>query len=521
MMFGSRWVDEALLKRLESRSTLAGSDRDLLRVETPFSGETLGKLPMSNPGDVEVAVRQISRVQEDWARRSFRERATILLRFHDLLWERKEEILDLIQLETGKARCHAFEEVADAAIMSRYYAYHARRHLRPRRRMGLYPLLTRTREHFFPCGIVGFITPWNYPFTLALSDAVAALMAGNGVILKPDRLTPYTALWGVDLLYESGLPPELAQVVIGRGSELAPPIIENVDYLAFTGSIQTGRLLAARSGENLIGCTMELGGKNAMIIMEDANLGRAARVAVWDCFASTGQLCVSIERIYVHATVFEEFTRLFAEETRSQRLGAALNYDFEMGSLISEEQLNKVKAHVDDAVSKGASVVTGGKARPDLGPYFYEPTILRDVTTDMDVLTEETFGPVVSLNECESIDEAVEKVNEGNYGLNAAIWTRHTKKGRRAAARINTGTVSINDSYRTTWSSADSTQGGCKDSGLGRRHGAMGISKYTEPRTVTVQRLLPVGPPKVMKEESFHNLLGICIRLIRRIPGLR
>jgi len=520
-MLGSEQVDQALLNRLAGRIALAGGQRETLTVEAPFTAQILGTLPMCMPEDVLEAVGRARSAQQSWAHMSFKDRARVFLRFHDLIWDRREEIFDLIQLETGKARNHAYEEVADNAIMARYYAFHAKRHLRPKRRKGLYPLLTRTKEHFLPFGLVGFISPWNYPLALSISDALAALMAGNAAILKPDRLTPFTALWGVDLLYQAGLPPELFQVVTGSGSELAGPMIENVDYLAFTGSTETGRLLAEQSGRSLISCTMELGGKNAMLILADADLDRAARVAVWDCFSSTGQLCVSIERIYAQTTVFDEFAERFAEEVRRVKLGAAFSYDVDMGSLISADQLDKVKAHVDAAVSNGATVLTGGKARPDLGPYFYEPTILTDVTEEMAVFDEETFGPVVSLYRFESVEEAVEKVNASRYGLNTSLWTRDTAFGRKLAASIKTGTININDSYRATWASADSTQGGCKASGLGRRHGATGIVKYTEPQSVAVQRLLPVGPPKGMNEERFHNLLTYGIKLLRRIPGLR
>ena len=514
-------IDEALLERLARRVTVAGEDRELLDIEAPFTGETFGTLPMGTADDVSEAARQARAAQQSWSKQSFRERARIFLRFHDLIFQRKDEILDLIQMETGKARNHAYEEIGDAAIVARYYAFNARKHLKSRKRKGIYPILTATREQHAPVGLVGFITPWNYPLTLGITDAIAALMAGNGALLKPDRQTPFTALWAVDLLYQAGLPADLLQVVVGKGSVLGQPIIESVDYLAFTGSTGTGRLLAAATGEKLIGCTMELGGKNPMVILDDANLSRAARVAVWDCFSSTGQLCVSIERILIQSTIYDEFVRLFAEETQSLKLGASFDYSADIGSLISAEQLEKVRSHVEDAVMKGAKVAAGGRPRPELGPYFYEPTILENVTEEMALFAEETFGPVVSLYRFESIDEAVEKSNSSTYGLHASIWTRDTARGRRVASGLKAGTVSINDTYRSTWGSIDAPMGGFKDSGLGRRHGAAGIVKYTESQTVTVQRLLQVGPPRGMSEERFHNFLTRGIKLLRRIPGLR
>jgi succinate-semialdehyde dehydrogenase/glutarate-semialdehyde dehydrogenase len=266
---------------------------------------------------------------------------------------------------------------------------------------------------------------------------------------------------------------------------------------------------------------MELGGKNPMMVLDDADINKAARVAVWDCFASTGQLCVSIERIYVQSTVYEEFTKQFRSEVESLKLGASYDYTFDVGSLVSAKQLEKMQSHVYDAVSKGATVVAGGRSLPDLGPYFHEPTILEGVTESMEVFAEETFGPLVSLYRFESTDEAIEKANSSIYGLHGSIWTRDTALGRKIAARIQAGTVCINDTYRSTWGSVDSPMGGFKASGIGRRHGAAGIIKYTEPQTVTVQRIIPVGPLKGMSEERFHRLLTAGLKLLRRIPGLR
>ncbi len=521
MIERSAVIDQAFLERLARRVTVVDGERETLTVTTPFTGESIGTLPMCTGVDVEEAVRRARDAQHHWAERSFRERARILLRFHDLVWKREEEILDIIQLETGKARNHAYEELGDIAIMARYYAFHARRHLRSKRRKGVFPLLTRAVEQFPPYGLVGFISPWNYPLSLSISDAVAALMAGNAVIVKPDRLTPFTALEGADLLYQAGLPTDLFQIVTGRGSELAGPMIDQIDYLAFTGSTATGRLLAGQAGEHLIGCTMELGGKNAMVVLADADLKKAARVAVWDCFSSTGQLCVSIERLYVHESVMDEFTRHLVEETGRLEMGASLGYEFDMGSLISREQFDKVTEHVEDAVARGASLLAGGKPRPDIGPLFFEPTILTGVTSEMALHSEETFGPVVSIHPFSSTDEAVELVNESPYGLNASLWTRDTRLGYRLASRLMAGTININDSYRATWGSAGMTQGGFKASGLGRRHGTAGIIKYTENRSIAIQRLLPVGPPKGWSEEKFHRLLTFLLKLLRRIPGLR
>ena len=310
------------------------------------------------------------------AQRTFADRARIFLRFHDLLLERQDEVLDLIQWETGKARRHAFEEILDTAIVTRYYARRAERLLRPRRRKGALPLLTRTREFKSPVGVVGLIVPWNYPLNLAVTDAVPALMAGNAAVLKPDVQTSFTALWAVDLLRQAGLPPDVFGVVTGEGPLLGPALGERVDYMMFTGSTRTGRLVARQAAERLIGCSLELGGKNPMIVLADADLDAAVYGAIQGCFASAGQVCVSIERIYVHESIAERFLGSLAERTRALKVGASLDYSMEMGSLTGERQLQHVEEHVRDAVEKGAVVLAGGRRRPDLGPLFYEPTIL-------------------------------------------------------------------------------------------------------------------------------------------------
>ena len=370
--------------------TLAEGPHDEIAVRAPFTGDLLANIPAAAEPDVERAVSLARGAQAVWAARSFSDRAQIFLRFHDLLLRRQDEILDIIQLETGKARRHAFEEVLDTAIVARYYAFHARRLLRPRRRRGALPLLTKTWEVRSPVGVVGFIVPWNYPLNLAITDAVGALMAGNTAVLKPDAQTSLTALWAVDLLRESGLPANVFPVVTGEGPVVGPAIGERVDYLMFTGSGRTGRLVARQAAERLIGCSLELGGKNPMIVLPDADVEKAVDGAVRGCFSGAGQICVSIERMFVHEAIWDRFVARFVDRTRALRLGSALDYSVEMGSLASERQMKAVEDHVDDALAQGAKLLAGGRRRPDLGPLFYEPTILADVRPGMKVHAEET-----------------------------------------------------------------------------------------------------------------------------------
>ncbi|HEY1336384.1 MAG TPA: succinic semialdehyde dehydrogenase [Bryobacteraceae bacterium] len=508
-------VTSDLFEKLPSGITLA-APRDRIPVRAPATGVELGSIPTGCEADVELAVTRARAAQPAWASLPFRDRGSIFLRFHDLLLKRQDEVLDLIQLETGKARRHAFEEVLDTAIVTRYYAWHAESILRPRRRMGALPILTATWELRSPIGVVGFIVPWNYPLNLAITDAVAALMAGNTGVLKPDPQTSFTALWAVGLLREAGLPADVFSVVTGEGPVVGPPLGDRVDYLMFTGSCRTGRTVGRQAAGRLIGCSLELGGKNAMLVLDDADLDRAVDGAVRGCFAGAGQVCVSIERIYVHQSRFDEFVRRFAERTKKMRLGAELDYSIEMGSLTSERQLAAVEEHVRDALAKGATVVAGGRRRPDLGPLFYEPTILTGVRNDMALCAEETFGPVVAVYPFETEDEAVERVNATRYGLSASIWTRNKSKGFRLARRIRAGSVNVNEAYAATWASVDSAIGGMKESGLRPRHGEEGILKYTETQTVAMQRLMPLGPAMGMDAGKYARMMTALVKLVRR-----
>ncbi len=510
----------SVMERLAG-TVATGDARPETEVLAPFTGEAVARVPECEPEDVRAAVRAVRAAQAAWAARPVYERERVLLRFHDLVLAGQDEILDIIQTESGKARRHAFEEVLDTAIAARYYGHTAGRHLRTRRRRGALPLLTLTHEHHHPVGVVGFIAPWNYPLSLGITDALPALAAGNGVVIKPDRQTPFAALWAVEQLVRAGLPADLVRVVTGAGSRLGPPLVDEVDFVMFTGSTQTGSTVAAQASRRLIGSSMELGGKNAMIVLADAALGRTVEGAVRACFSNTGQLCISMERLFVADEIYDEFVPRFADRTRRMAVGPGYGDDIEMGSLASAAQLETVRTHVGDAVSRGARVLAGGRERPDLGPWFYEPTVLEGVTDAMTVCAEETFGPVVSVYRFRDLDEVVARSNASRYGLNFSVWSRHTRRARRLAVRLAAGTVTVNDGYAASWASVDAPMGGVKASGLGRRHGAAGILKYTEAQTVAVQRLIPIAPFAGMSQATFARVMTVGLKVLKRLPGIR
>ncbi|MER6171172.1 succinic semialdehyde dehydrogenase [Streptosporangium sp. NPDC001681] len=511
----TRALDPRMIERVVPHVTSTGKTQE---ITAPFTGEVLAELPISTADDVRAAHAAAREAQRAWAALPVRERAEPFLRLHNAILDRREEILDVVQWETGKARRHAFEEVLDVAGCSLYYARRTPGLLETRSRAGILPVATRTVEARRPRGTVALISPWNYPLSLGVTDAVPALLAGNAVVHKPDTQTALSTLWTIDLLVSLGMPREIWQVVLGEPAEVSDPLIDGADYLAFTGSTRAGRKIAEEAARRLIGCSLELGGKNPMLVLDDADLDTATQGALRACFTNAGQLCLSIERLYVHDSVHDAFVEKFVRQVRNMRLGAGLDWSVQMGSLSSLRQLEAVGAQVDDAVAKGARVLAGGKARPDLGPLFYEPTVLTGVDESMELCRAETFGPVVAIYRFGDDDEAVEKANDTSYGLNASIWTRDLARGRALASRIKAGTVNINEGYASAYASYDAPMGGMKASGLGRRHGAEGLLRYTEAQTVSSQASwLGFEPILGMAYEKYADTLAGALRVMKAL----
>ncbi|MFP3714755.1 succinic semialdehyde dehydrogenase [Puerhibacterium sp. TATVAM-FAB25] len=469
-------------------SHTAGEHRSVL----PATGAPLATVPLSSPDDVAAAVARARAAQEAWAEVPVRERAAVLRRFAGVVLDRQPELLDLVQRESGKARLHALEEVLYASQLARHYAVAGPRYLAPRRVPGMLPGLTGATVHRRPVGVVGAVTPWNYPLAMAVSESLPALVAGDAVVVKPDPQTTLAALWVAEALEGCGLPADLFLVVAG-GADVGRALVDHVDHVVFTGSTATGREVAARAGERLVGATLELGGKNGLYVADDADLPSAVAGAVRACFSSGGQLCVSVERLVLHERVADAFLERFVAAVRGLRLGGDLDYTADVGSLVSAEQLARVTAHVDDALAKGARALTGGVHRPDVGPWFFAPTVLEDVPDDALCATEETFGPVVSVRRVASDAEAVEVLNAGELGLSASVWSNDVRRARRVAAQVKAGSVNVNDGYMAAFGSVAAPMGGFRSSGLGRRHGREIVEAVTEAQTVAVQRGVRLG----------------------------
>jgi acyl-CoA reductase-like NAD-dependent aldehyde dehydrogenase len=508
-------LEPSFVRRLTDR--VVATSGESVPTYCPFNGQPIGTIPQSTADDVAEAFRRARRAQQQWARTSIDERQAALLRLHDLLFERQAEISDVICWESGKARKDAYDEPVHVALTARYYGRTGHQHLDTRRVAGVVPGLTRVEVNRIPKGVVGIISPWNYPFTLALCDGLPALLAGNAVVHKPDAQTMLTALMGVELLEEAGFPRDLWQVVAGPGKVLGSEMIGRADYICFTGSTSTGKLIAKQCAERLIGCSLELGGKNPILVLRDADLDRAAEGAVRACFSNAGQLCVSTERMFVADQVYDRFMERFVSRVKAMRLQPGLAWGSDMGTLISQAQLEAATHHVDEARAKGARVLAGGRPRPDLGPYYYEPTVLEGVTPDMACFKDETFGPVVSVYRFSDEADAVARANEGEYGLNASVWSQDGTRARAVAKQIRCGTVNVNEGFAATFASIDAPMGGMRQSGLGRRQGAEGIHRYTDSQSVATQRLIRFGPMLGLSDERYHKVMAAQLKLLKKL----
>jgi succinate-semialdehyde dehydrogenase/glutarate-semialdehyde dehydrogenase len=459
----------------------------------PATGEEIGRVPLGSEQDVARAVERARAAQKGWGALGFRERAGVVMRARALVLEELEEIAALVSRESGKPAAEAVAmEIVPTLDLMQFFARRTARLLRPEKiDIGLYRFLGRSSFiEYRPLGVVAVISPWNFPWAIPLGEVVMALMAGNSVVLKPSELTPLVGLKIGDVFARAGLPAGVLEVVTGDGSTGQCVVEAAVDKIMFTGSVATGRRVAEAAARKLIPVVLELGGKDPMLVFEDADLSAASSAAVWGAFANSGQACASVERCYVQESIAEEFTARVVEKVKALRQAVGSEEGTDLGAMSSERQLRTVEEHVSDAVSRGARLLTGGSRARGLpeGGAFHEPTVLTQVDHSMTVMREETFGPVLPLMTFRDESEALALANDSRFGLTASVWTRDLRRGRRVASRVEAGTVMVNE-VLYTHGIAQTPWGGVKQSGLGRTHGRLGLLELVAPHHVHVNRL--------------------------------
>ena len=455
-----------------------------LEIRSPGDGGLLATFSVAGVDDVRRAVAAARTAQREWGILSPTDRARRLRRAARVFAEREAELVDTIRRETGKPSTEAVAEVLVTVDLIRYYARVAPRHLRTRR-VGTGWLLSRAaRVDREPYGVVGAITPWNYPLVLVMEAVTPALFAGNAVVVKPSEATPLTALKAGELLGAAGIPEGLVQVVVGNGTTGEALVEAGVDRIHFTGSSATGRKVMASAARTLTPVTLELGGKDPAIVLEDADLDRAARGVVFGAFFNAGQTCISVERVYVVRQVYAHFLAKVVEAARTLR--ATTEGDHDVGPVIAPAQMAVIERHIEDAVARGARVLTGGR-RTEPGSRVILPTVLADVGDAMEVMREETFGPLLPIAAVEDEDEAVRRANASGFGLFASVWTGDRRRGLRIARRLRAGGVSVND-VLSHFAVPALPMGGVGDSGFGRRRGVEALDEMTRTRTLLEDR---------------------------------
>lgn len=457
----------------------------------PATGTLLQEFESTSAVQIQEGVLRAHEAQPGWAQLSIAKRIAILGNFQKLLHERKTEVARLITREAGKPYVEALlTEVMVVLDATRFLIENTHAFLRdePVAHGNLAMKTKRGTLVREPHGVIGIIAPWNYPFSIPATEALAALATGNAVIVKPSEFTSLVALELESLLHKAGVPKLIVQVAVGDGSSGAALLESGIDKLVFTGSVATGKRIAQAAAGRLLPVLLELGGKDPMLVLEDADLDVASSGAVWAAFMNAGQTCLSVERCYVQQGIYENFLQQCVAKTAKLRVGDGMDEATEVGPMIHEKQLSIVEAQVEDARRRGARILAGGRRLPELGPNFYAPTIVADVTPAMMLMREETFGPVLAVAPFREDEQAIQLANDSEFGLAASVWTRHRGRGEKIARRLRAGTVMVNDAI-ACFGISEAPHGGVKASGIGRTHGKFGLDEMVRVKYVDVERI--------------------------------
>jgi succinate-semialdehyde dehydrogenase/glutarate-semialdehyde dehydrogenase len=477
-----------------STQTQAVLDQMVVTIN-PATGEVLGELPCATAGEVRAAVARARSAQPKWQATPVAQRLQYLRKFQDVVRDHALAIAQLISREAGKPTVEALStEVMVVLDAAEFCIRTAQKFMRdqPLAHGSLAMKAKHGRLLREAYGVIGIISPWNYPFSTPAVEILAALVTGNAVVIKPSEFTPLAALELLKLMHATGIDPDLVQVVVGNGPTGAALLDSGIDKVIFTGSVATGKRVAEAAARHLLPVVLELGGKDPMIVLPDVDLEVATSGALWGAFMNAGQTCLSVERCYVHRSIYEPFMRLMTGKIAKLRVGNGLDSEVEMGPLISQRQLRIVEAHVEDAVQCGARLLAGGRRLTELGPNFYAPTLLADVTPEMRVIQEETFGPVLPVAAFDTEAQAIALANDSEFGLAASVWTKNRQKGEAVARQIKAGTVMVNDMI-SCFGISEAPHGGFKQSGIGRTHGEMGLAEMVQVKYLSTD-LLPRMP---------------------------
>jgi succinate-semialdehyde dehydrogenase/glutarate-semialdehyde dehydrogenase len=464
---------------------------DMICSYNPATGEVVETVPKTHPEELAGILSEARIAQEKWRATSISDRCVLLSRLREKMLAAREELADIVVRESGKPRVEAiFSDVFVSLDTAAYCTNRLPKLLQPERvpHHSSAAKLKSGRLFYEPVGVIGIISSWNYPLAIPMGQIISAIAAGNAVVCKTSEYTPKCGELVGKLFRDAGFAQHLVNIVQG-GGEIGQALIDaKPDKILFTGSVPTGKRVAETCARHLIPSVLELGGKDAMLVLADANLDIASSGALWGGFTNCGQVCLSVERLFVEEAISEQFLALCVEKTKSLRLGNGKDPSTEIGPMIRPQHIDRMQDLIADALARGARVLCGGNSRPDLGPCFFEPTVIADVNSSMRLFQEETFGPILAIQTVANVEEAIERANDSHFALAASVWTSDNKRGRQIALRLRAGAVMVNDAV-SYFGIAEAPHGGCDASGWGRTHGRAGFLEMVQPKYVDVDGL--------------------------------